>query len=71
MKRAICLVVCLVILAASLACGGGGDSSTRTERCLAMPGSLTASCPSGSVPLRNCSPTGWGDTTIVSCLVGR
>ena len=68
--KAIRLAICAVILAVSLACGGGG-SGTRTERCLAMPGSSTAGCPSGSVPLGNCSPTGWGDTQFVECMIGR
>ena len=68
--KAIRLAICAVILAVSLACGGGG-SGTRTERCLAMPGSSTAACPSGSVHLGSCAPTGWGDTTFLSCQVGR
>ena len=66
--KAIRLAICVAILAISLACGGGG---VRTERCLALPGSSTAGCPSGSVPLGNCAPTGWGDTTFVQCQVGR
>ena len=62
------LFLIVAILAISLACGGGG---VRTERCLAMPGSSTAGCPSGSVPLASCAPTGWGDTQFVQCQVGR
>ena len=68
-SKARMLFLIVAILAVSLACGGG--SSTRTERCMALPGSSTAGCPSGSVPLASCAPTGWGDTQFVQCQVGR